>query len=133
MSGSKVTNLRFVFTTHQARRICFTNMNITMHRTVIKNTNTNNSASNENGRKGGERGKVPPPTPPHTANAFAALEVEEAILIQPARRLDTQSERRMEEPTLPVARTNKTSGRKSQSRKKASADALSYTSGLSVR
>ena len=46
-------------------------------------------------------------TPTHTANAFAALEVEKAAPIQ--------SERQLEELIKPVARTNKTSRRKSRS------------------
>ena len=69
-------------------------------------------------------------TLPHTANAFAALEVEEATPIQPARRLDAQSELQLKEPTKSGARTNGTSKKKSRSHKKASADAPSSTNEL---
>ena len=56
------------------------------------------------------------------------------VPVQPARRLDAQSERRLEEPAKSVARTNGTSGRKSRSRaKKAPAAAPSQTDGLSAR
>ena len=75
-----------------------------------------------------------PPTPTHTANPFAALEVEEVVPVQPARRLDAQSERRLEEPAKSVASTNGTSGRKSRSRaKKVPAAVPSQTDGLSAR
>ena len=51
-----------------------------------------------------------PHTTMHTANAFAALEVEAATSIQ--------SERQLKELTRPVACTSRTSRRKSQSAKK---------------
>ena len=54
--------------------------------------------------------------------------------IQPARRLDAQSERRLEEPTKSVACTNGTSGRTPRSRtKKAPADAPSQADRFYAR
>ena len=66
------------------------------------------------------------PTLMHTANAFTVLEVEEATLIQP--------ERRLKEYAKPVARTDKTSERRSWSvKKKTPTNASTPTEVLSER
>ena len=67
-----------------------------------------------------------PPTLMHTANAFTVLEVEEATPIQP--------ERRLKEYAKPVARTDKTSERRSWSvKKKTPTNASTPTEVLSER